>query len=254
MQPGPRVAVLLRLIDQAYDKKSWHGTNLRGSLRGLSAEDAAWRPAVGRHNIWELAVHAAYWKYSVLRRLRGGERGGFPVKGSNWFRRPEDGPDEGLEGGPRPARPHAPRAARGSRGPVGRGPRSDPSRQQDPARRSHLRRGVPRHLSCRADSGAEEDEELKPLLAILLLGLATSEPTVFAPGVISTGEYESHAAFSPDGKTIYFLKNTADFNHWTIVSSHLRNGSWTPPEVVPFSGRYSDADPFVTAHGLETRT
>lgn len=94
MTPGPRVAVLLRLIDQAYDRKSWHGTNLRGSLRVLGAEDAAWRPAADRHNIWELAVHAAYWKYSVLRRLRGGERGGFPGKGSNWFRRPEGDPDE----------------------------------------------------------------------------------------------------------------------------------------------------------------
>jgi Tol biopolymer transport system component len=78
---------------------------------------------------------------------------------------------------------------------------------------------------------------------------ALPEPAVFAPGVISTGEYESHAAFSPDGGTIYFLKNTADFNHWTIVSSRLRDGRWSTPEVVPFSGRYSDADPFVTADG-----
>ena len=27
---------LLALIDQAFDKKSWHGTNLRGSLRGVA--------------------------------------------------------------------------------------------------------------------------------------------------------------------------------------------------------------------------
>jgi len=80
---------------------------------------------------------------------------------------------------------------------------------------------------------------------------AISEPAVFAPGVISTGEYESHAAFSPDGETIYFLKNTADFNHWTIVSSRLRGGKWSTPQVVPFSGRYSDADPFVTADGSQ---
>ena len=89
MPPGPRIAKLLRLIDQGYDKKSWHGTNLRGSLRGVAAEEAAWRPGPGRHNVWELAVHAAYWKYTVLRRIRGGERGSFPLKGSNWFPRPE---------------------------------------------------------------------------------------------------------------------------------------------------------------------
>ena len=79
---------LLSILDQAYDRRSWHGTNLRGSIRGLSLRRAAWRPAPGRHNIWELVVHAAYWKYAVWRRLTGGDRGSFPLKGSNWFERP----------------------------------------------------------------------------------------------------------------------------------------------------------------------
>jgi uncharacterized damage-inducible protein DinB len=85
----PRVSVLLRDLDQSYDHKSWHGPVLRGALRGITAEQAAWRPGPGRHNIWELAVHAAYWKYSVLRRLRRGDAVRFPLKGSNWFPRPE---------------------------------------------------------------------------------------------------------------------------------------------------------------------
>jgi len=80
---------LLAIIDQAYDRKSWHGTNLRGSIRGLSAAEAAWRPARNRHNIWEIVVHAAYWKYAVTRRFSDAPRGSFPLKGSNWFRRPE---------------------------------------------------------------------------------------------------------------------------------------------------------------------
>ena len=79
--------VLLKVIDQAYDHRSWHGTNLRGSLRGLSAAQASWRPGPGRHNIWETVVHAAYWKYVVWRRLTGEARGSFPLKGSNWFAR-----------------------------------------------------------------------------------------------------------------------------------------------------------------------
>jgi hypothetical protein len=82
---------LVALVDQAYNRRSWHGTNLRGSLRGLTAADAAWRPAPGRHNIWELAVHAAYWKYAVTRRLTGERRGSFPLDGSNFFPRPETG-------------------------------------------------------------------------------------------------------------------------------------------------------------------
>ena len=84
----PRVQLLLDLIDQSYDHHAWHGTNMRGSIRGLSADQAAWRPDSHRHNIWEILVHAAYWKYAVRRRLLGEKRGIFPLKGSNWFRKP----------------------------------------------------------------------------------------------------------------------------------------------------------------------
>lgn len=84
----PEIRILLSLIDEAYDRRSWHGTNLRGSIRGLSAADAARRPAPGRHNIWETVLHAAYWKYTVRRRITGEKRGSFALKGSNWFLRP----------------------------------------------------------------------------------------------------------------------------------------------------------------------
>jgi hypothetical protein len=82
--------LLLACLDEAYDRRSWHGPNLRGSVRGLSRAVAAWRPAAGRHNIWELVVHAAYWKYVVRRRLTGEKRGSFPLQGSNWWRRPDE--------------------------------------------------------------------------------------------------------------------------------------------------------------------
>jgi uncharacterized damage-inducible protein DinB len=77
--------LLLRILDDAYERKAWHGPNLRGSLRGVTAEQARWRPAPGRHSVWELAVHCAYWKYAVRRRLTGVKRGAFPRKGSNWL-------------------------------------------------------------------------------------------------------------------------------------------------------------------------
>ncbi len=82
------VAVLLRAIDQGYERKAWHGPNLRGSIRGLGPDAAAWRPGPGRRCIAEIVVHAAYWKYTVRRRLLGEKRGSFPLKGSNWFPRP----------------------------------------------------------------------------------------------------------------------------------------------------------------------
>ncbi len=86
-----RIELLLGVLDRAYDRKSWHGTNLRGSVRGMTVEEAAWRPGDGRHNAWEVAVHAAYWKYAVWRRLTGAPRGSFPLAGSDWFARPEPG-------------------------------------------------------------------------------------------------------------------------------------------------------------------
>ncbi len=87
-------AQLLAWIDEAYERKAWHGPNLRGALRGVTAGAAAWRPGEGRHNIWELTLHAAYWKYTVRRRLTGAKRGSFALKGSNWFTRPETGNGE----------------------------------------------------------------------------------------------------------------------------------------------------------------
>lgn len=89
--PDAAIAVVLAALDRAYDRKSWHGTNLLGSLRGVGVEQAAWRPGAGRHNVWELALHAAYWKYAVRRRLTGEPRGSFPLQGSNFFLRPEPG-------------------------------------------------------------------------------------------------------------------------------------------------------------------
>ena len=85
---------LLSIIDAAYDRKSCHGTNLRGSIRGLSVRQAAWRPSSKRHNIWELVVHVAYWKYIARRRLLRESRGSFPLEGSDWFKRPEELTDQ----------------------------------------------------------------------------------------------------------------------------------------------------------------
>ncbi len=76
-------------------------------------------------------------------------------------------------------------------------------------------------------------------------------PELFGEGVISTGEYELNAAFSPDGNTFYFSKSAPDFSFWTLVESHLSDGKWTKPEILPFSGKYSDADPFVSPDGKQ---
>lgn len=83
--------LIITQLEQAFRRKSWHGTNLLGSIRGIDKETASWRPAAGRHNIWELIVHTAYWKYSVYRRFAGDPRLQFRLKGSNWIARPSAG-------------------------------------------------------------------------------------------------------------------------------------------------------------------
>lgn len=75
------------------------------------------------------------------------------------------------------------------------------------------------------------------------------EPTIFGTGVISTGDFDSHPAFTPDGKTLYFVRSAPTFNFWTIVVSHYKNNRWTEPEVLSISGQYRDADPFITSDG-----
>lgn len=74
-------------------------------------------------------------------------------------------------------------------------------------------------------------------------------PRLFAEGIVSTGHYDSHPAFTPDGRTLYFLRSTPSFDLWTILVTRFGNGKWRTPEVASFSGRYSDADPFVTPDG-----
>jgi uncharacterized damage-inducible protein DinB len=89
MAHGAELEALLAAIDEGFERKAWHGPNLRGAIRGLDPALAARRPGPRRHSVWEIVVHAAYWKYAVRRRLAGEKRGSFALKGSNWFSRPD---------------------------------------------------------------------------------------------------------------------------------------------------------------------
>jgi hypothetical protein len=53
--------------------------------RVLRDELAFWRPAAGRHNIAEIAVHHAYYVRSVRAQLSGQEAEAFPLEGEDWF-------------------------------------------------------------------------------------------------------------------------------------------------------------------------
>ena len=76
---------------------------------------------------------------------------------------------------------------------------------------------------------------------------------LLAPGTIDTPDYELNAAFTPDGRTLYFTRIQPNWpagpDYWVIAVAHLAGGRWSEPEVAPFSGRYNDADPVVSPDG-----
>ena len=82
------IRILLNELKEAYQGPTWHGPTLRGSLRRVNATQAAARPSRDRHNIWELTIHSAYWKYAVRRQLQSDPLGTFGEDGSNFFARP----------------------------------------------------------------------------------------------------------------------------------------------------------------------
>jgi hypothetical protein len=72
-------------------------------------------------------------------------------------------------------------------------------------------------------------------------------PVLFAPGVISTGDVFA-STFTPDGRTVVFTKVAAN-RPLTLMQSHWRDGRWTTPETLPFSGTFRDLDPAFSPDG-----
>jgi hypothetical protein len=81
----PIKTLLIENVQPRPGRGGWHGgpTPL-GALRGVTIEQAIWTPAPGRKCLWGLALHVAYWKYAVRRRLEGGRAPRFPRSPANW--------------------------------------------------------------------------------------------------------------------------------------------------------------------------
>ena len=70
---------------------------------------------------------------------------------------------------------------------------------------------------------------------------------IFAPGVISSPANDGSPTFSPEGKTLYFTRSTAN---WTaILESHNVDGNWSKPVLAPFSGEWPDSSPAMAPDG-----
>ncbi|MEE9466022.1 MAG: hypothetical protein V3W14_10670 [Candidatus Neomarinimicrobiota bacterium] len=73
------------------------------------------------------------------------------------------------------------------------------------------------------------------------------EPQLFAPDIISTDRTELNCTFAPGGKEVYWTVWQAGHN--TIMTAREIGGRWTKPEIAPFSGKFSDVDPYITTDG-----
>ena len=82
---GPAKAIETRVLDEGYGPGAWHGADLKAAIGDVSAELAFWRPAAGRHNIAEIALHHAFCTNAVRAKLTGGEAEPFVLEGDDWF-------------------------------------------------------------------------------------------------------------------------------------------------------------------------
>jgi hypothetical protein len=73
-----------RVLREGYGPGAWHGPDLQTALADVTPALAYWRPAAGRHNIAEIAVHHAFYAHSVSGRL-GAALEPFALDGDDWF-------------------------------------------------------------------------------------------------------------------------------------------------------------------------
>lgn len=90
MEIHPRIKDVLELLDAPKGFKPWHGgPSLMGCLRGVNAGQAAWKPLPGRNSIWQLVLHMAYWKYTIIRHLNPAHPKGFERSPANFPKVPK---------------------------------------------------------------------------------------------------------------------------------------------------------------------
>jgi hypothetical protein len=68
-------------------------------------------------------------------------------------------------------------------------------------------------------------------------------------GTISTDQDEFGAIPDKDWTTLYFNRSIPAHYHYVLYVSHFKNGTWTMPETLPFSGEYRDSDPVLSGDG-----
>lgn len=74
-----------RVLDEGYGPGAWHGPDLKAALAEVTPQAAFHRPAEGRHNIAEIALHHAYCIRAVREQISGTAPEPFVLEGEDWF-------------------------------------------------------------------------------------------------------------------------------------------------------------------------
>jgi hypothetical protein len=74
-----------RVLQEGFGPGAWHGPDLKAALADVTSSLALWRPAAGRHNIAEIALHHAYFVRSVRTQLSAAPAEPFIAEGEDWF-------------------------------------------------------------------------------------------------------------------------------------------------------------------------
>jgi hypothetical protein len=83
-------ATFTRVLEEGYGPGAWYGSDFRAAVGDVTAADAFKRPAKGRHNIAEVALHQAFWANEATSRLTGTPRAALPLEGEDWFDLPNE--------------------------------------------------------------------------------------------------------------------------------------------------------------------
>jgi hypothetical protein len=85
LQTANRTETLVRVLNEGFGAGAWHGPDLAAAIADVTPDIAYRRPAPGRHNIAEVALHHAWVVRNVVSQLTGQAADPFPLEGEDWF-------------------------------------------------------------------------------------------------------------------------------------------------------------------------
>jgi len=85
MNTSAAIGIESRVLNEGYGASAWHGADLKAAIADVTPALAFWRPAEGRHNIAEVALHHAYCVRAVRAQNSGRPAEPFILRGEDWF-------------------------------------------------------------------------------------------------------------------------------------------------------------------------